>query len=102
TAGPAAAHARLEEFVRGKLARYSDARNDVDDCAASGLSPYLHFGHISTHQILSALSSYTDSNVAAFLDQLVTWRELGFNICANNPAYDKYETLPEWARKTLA
>jgi deoxyribodipyrimidine photo-lyase len=39
----------------------------------------------------------------AWLDQLVTWRELGFNFCAHRPNdYDRYESLPGWARDTLA
>jgi deoxyribodipyrimidine photo-lyase len=35
------------------------------------------------------------------LDQLVTWRELGLNFCSRRPDYDRYESLPEWARSTL-
>jgi deoxyribodipyrimidine photo-lyase len=38
----------------------------------------------------------------AFLDQLITWRELGFNMCAHRSDYDRYESLPGWARTTLA
>ena len=31
------------------------------------------------------------------------WRELGYNMCAKRPDdYDTYESLPEWARATLA
>jgi deoxyribodipyrimidine photo-lyase len=37
----------------------------------------------------------------AFLDELVTWRELGLNFCARREDYDRYESLPEWARRTL-
>ena len=37
----------------------------------------------------------------AFLDQLVTWRELGYNMCARRTDYDRYETLPGWARATF-
>jgi deoxyribodipyrimidine photo-lyase len=37
----------------------------------------------------------------AFLDQLVTWRELGHNAAAWLPAYDRWESLPAWARATL-
>jgi deoxyribodipyrimidine photo-lyase len=37
----------------------------------------------------------------AFLDQLVTWRELGFNACARDPGYALYESVPAWARATL-
>ena len=38
----------------------------------------------------------------AFLDELVTWRELGFCFCSRRDDYDRYESLPDWARKTLA
>ena len=38
----------------------------------------------------------------AFLDQLVVWRELAFNTCARRPGdYDRFESLPAWAIKTL-
>jgi deoxyribodipyrimidine photo-lyase len=38
----------------------------------------------------------------AFLDQLVTWRELGYHAAARRPDdYDRYEALPAWARATL-
>jgi len=38
----------------------------------------------------------------AFLDQIVTWRELGYNFCAKRSDFDRFESLPEWARNTLA
>ena len=37
----------------------------------------------------------------AFLDQLITWRELGYNMCFLRDDYDRYESLPGWARNTL-
>ena len=37
----------------------------------------------------------------SFLDQLGTWRELGHNAAAWMPAYDRWESLPDWARATL-
>ena len=40
-------------------------------------------------------------NAEAFLDQLITWRELGYNMCANLHTYDLYESLPAWAQDTL-
>ncbi len=43
-----------------------------------------------------------DEGAEAFLDQLVTWRELGYNMAARRDDHDRYESLPEWARKTLA
>ena len=49
--GSVAAQASLAAFVDGGLHAYGEERNHPDDDAASGLSPYLHFGHISAHEI---------------------------------------------------
>jgi deoxyribodipyrimidine photo-lyase len=120
--GFVAAEQRAFDFLDGPLHRYAEDRNHPDEDAASGLSPWLHFGHVSTHQIFSELcqnEGWTldrlsskasgaregwwgmSANAEAFLDELVTWREIGFNMCALEPRYDQYETLPEWARATL-
>jgi deoxyribodipyrimidine photo-lyase len=126
--GAAAAQAALQSFVGERLARYETHRLDLDDPATSGLSPYLHFGHLGSHQVLAAVAErerWNPSRLAdgvpraaaggaargwwgmssaaeAFLDQLVTWRELGFNLTARVEGYDRYESLPEWSRRTLA
>ena len=121
--GQQVASERLHIFLEDKLDRYADERNHPDLNATSGLSPYLHFGHISSHAIFSEiirkydwsphdLSHRTDgkrsgwwrlpASSEAFLDQLVTWRELGFNMCVSAPeSYKDYGSLPEWARRTL-
>jgi deoxyribodipyrimidine photo-lyase len=123
--GPEAGRRTLQAFVRDKLDDYAEGRNHPDQDAASGLSPYLHFGHVGAHQALAAvlaregwdpskLGDYrvtqggregwwgTSSNAEAFLDQLVTWRELGFQFCWHTPDYRDYGSLPAWARTTLA
>jgi deoxyribodipyrimidine photo-lyase len=120
--GERAAQAALRNFLAEKLAEYSDERNEPEKDATSGLSPYLHFGQISSHEIfhdLMAQEQWYDTKLSvrskgnregwwgvrapaeAFLDQLVTWREVGFNAAAHLPAYDSYGTLPEWALRTL-
>ena len=38
---------------------------------------------------------------AGFLDELVTWRELGFNYTAQRDDYEDFESLPDWAKATL-
>ncbi|MEQ9323841.1 MAG: deoxyribodipyrimidine photolyase, partial [Polyangiaceae bacterium] len=38
----------------------------------------------------------------AFLDELVTWREVGLNMCFHRDDYDQLESLPDWAKKTIA
>ena len=44
-------------FLENRLSAYEEKRNHPDDYATSGLSPYLHFGHISVHQIFYELMS---------------------------------------------
>ncbi len=120
--GEAAARARLRRFLEGNLSRYGEARNEPAEEVTSGLSPYLHFGHISTAEIFSALAAKEDWNPAkigplkngkkegwwgmsaaaeSFLDQLVTWRELGYNHASRRDDIDRYESLPAWAKETL-
>ncbi len=121
--GAAAADATLSRFLDENLAMYGEGRNHPDDGAASGLSPYLHFGHLSVHEVLARIgddAGWTPEKLSrtasgkregwwnlpapteSFLDELVTWRELGYNHCARNPdTYDRYESLPAWARASL-
>ncbi|NIU78848.1 MAG: deoxyribodipyrimidine photolyase, partial [Gammaproteobacteria bacterium] len=44
--GSEAGQARLSTWIREDLGRYGEARNDPDARATSGLSPYLHWGHV--------------------------------------------------------
>jgi deoxyribodipyrimidine photo-lyase len=41
------------------------------------------------------------SAAEAFLDELITWRELGYNMSWQRTDLDQYESLPNWARTTL-
>ena len=40
--------------------------------------------------------------VEAFLDQVITWRDIGFIHCAMIPDHTEYSSLPQWAQNTLA
>lgn len=120
--GEQAANRALKNFLEDVLDRYADCRNHPDEAATSGLSSYLHFGHISVHQILQELirrEKWSGSrtfevgrgqregwwgmsrNAEAFLDQLITWREVGYNMCAHMLLHDRYDSLPSWAKETL-
>ena len=95
--GELAARKLLQRFVRQKLKGYADGRNDPSLQQTSTLSPYLHFGQISPIEIaLAARGS------AEFLEELIVRRELAINFCNFTPNYDRYESLPMWAKKTLA
>jgi deoxyribodipyrimidine photo-lyase len=108
---------------RVDLARCAEGRNHPDDDATSGLSPYLHFGHVSTHEVFSRIAraerwtpkrfgKRTDGSregtwgmspeAGAFLDQLVTWRELGYVMSTHRDDAWSYESLPPWSLRTLA
>ncbi|HEX7898057.1 MAG TPA: deoxyribodipyrimidine photolyase [Planctomycetota bacterium] len=109
--GHAAAVEALRRFKR-KLGSYAEDRNHPDEDATSGLSPWLRFGQISTHEVVETLAPGRpvferkdgrkgEGAVDAFLDQLVTWRELGYNYAHKREDVDRYESLPAWARITL-
>jgi len=97
--GEEAAREALSRFIDDRLAGYPEDRNHPEREGTSGLSPYLHFGHLSVHEIHARLET---KKAREFLDQLVTWRELGFNFCSKRPDYDRYASLPQWCRQTLA
>ncbi len=119
--GPRAGDARMDAFLATGLRRYAD-RNHPDRPAASQLSPYLHFGHVSAHRLVGTLLDDREWSAPSpplppsgaragwwglgeaeegFLDQILTWRELGYGYCHFEPAYDRYESLPPWARTTM-
>lgn len=121
--GEGAAQAALKHFLEHGLPRYGAESNHPDAAATSGLSPYLHFGHLSAHDVfwsLAAQEQWTPDVAASraagqrqkwwnmsetaesFVDQLITWRELGHVFNHHQPRYDHYDTLPNWAKATLA
>jgi deoxyribodipyrimidine photo-lyase len=118
-----AALGMLGYFIKDGLPEYEDKRNHPDAEKTSKLSPWLHFGKISEFEIVKAVLDHQpegwglddikynkgstggffngDPQIDAFLDELITWRETGFHFAHHTPHYDRFESLPEWARKTL-
>jgi deoxyribodipyrimidine photo-lyase len=120
--GAVAARQRLSAFVADDLPRYAEDRNHPDADAESRLSPYLHFGHISVHEVVARVLRQerwkpaqiartaagakagwwgASPNAEAFLDQAITWRELGYNMSARRDDFDRFDSLPGWAITTL-
>ena len=119
--GSAAARARLAAFL-DELSAYGVARNDPDRDVTSRLSPYLHWGHIGAHEVFDRLMSHegwlgylpsratggregwwgVSAAAESFLDEFVTWREIGYNSSTARPDdYASYDSLPDWARQSL-
>jgi deoxyribodipyrimidine photo-lyase len=103
TPGENAAALLFGNFMEKKLEKYAGCRNDPNGSCTSGLSPYLHFGHISAQRMALEISQnvHRDENTDAFLEELIIRKELSDNFCYYNPHYDQAEGFPAWARKTL-
>ncbi|MFN7290867.1 MAG: deoxyribodipyrimidine photolyase [Pirellula sp.] len=112
----------LSRFLKSRLSKYEHDRNEPELQGSSWLSPHLHFGTMSSFEVFFEVSKAEDwapkklskpngkmngfwnmsVDAEAFIDQLMTWREIGFNMCVREPKFDRYESLPDWAQKTLA
>jgi len=68
------------------------------------MSPYRHFGQISPLYIALPIQQATGVPARAkeaYLEELIVRRELSMNFVHFNPAYDSFEAIPDWGRKTL-
>ncbi len=103
TPGTKAGKQILEDFMSRKLENYPDDRNDPNKAALSNLSPYFHFGHISTQETAWKISGsrVDQSSIDTFLEEMIVRRELSDNFCFYEPEYDKISAFPDWALKTL-
>ncbi len=120
--GHTAASGRLDQFVETLLSTYADKRNHPDHDGSSRLAPWLHFGHIGADEVFQAVTArfgwsaeqvctsatgrragwwHLPPGPEAFLDQLLTWRELGRNACVNDASYMSFDRLPDWSKRTL-
>jgi deoxyribodipyrimidine photo-lyase len=126
--GAPAGRARLREFVKKRLRGYAEERSEPRSPAAghaSGLSPYLHFGQLSIEAVVEAVLASTgrwskdelrlhnrgkregffcdDPDVNAFLDEALTWRDVGlqWHWSRRADAASLERALPAWALQTL-
>lgn len=123
--GEAAAHQELEAFLKERLMRYGENRNDALVDGQSDLSPYLHYGMLSAGRIALSVCTLVDAPIeeilsasrnkakveeekaltlidhaGAFLEELIVRRELSDNFCLYNASYDSYEGFPDWAKRS--
>lgn len=113
----------LKTFLKNGYAHYADDRNHPDEPAQSNLSGYLHYGHVGAHDVFAAVEKkegWSPDDAAekatgkregwwgmspcgeAFVDEFVTWRELGYVFCKREPDYTSLDKLPDWAVETLS
>lgn len=97
------ARKRLELFVKEKLKYYSRDRNDPNKDGVSNLSPYLHFGQLSSQRVVleaSKIKPVTNLK-GTFYDEIIVRKELSDNFCLYCEEYDNIECFHPWARQTL-
>jgi len=85
-----AAHKHLKHFIENTLTHYKDERDRPDREGTSRLSPYLHFGQISPHQIWHAIQDASlrgtakGGSVERFLLEIL-WREFSWHLLHQFP-----------------
>ena len=102
--GSRAGYARWAAFRDQGLTTYARLRNDaaVDwPRGVSRLSSYLHHGHVSPFRIAREAWQKGGEGAEKFLDELLIWRELAYNLCFHTADPERLGVLPEWARQTL-
>ncbi len=81
--GEDGAHHRLDAFLNGPVASYSDQRNRPDLDGTSRLSPHLAFGELSPLQVWTAVRERMatgpsdDGSATTFLSE-IAWREFSY------------------------
>jgi deoxyribodipyrimidine photo-lyase len=93
----------LFDFIENKLSRYNEFHNNPNYNVQSNLSPYLHFGQISSQKIVMEFykRNLNDKSAKAFLEEIVVRRELSDNYCYYNQNYDNFRGFPAWSQQTL-
>ena len=95
---------RIEILQEKILARYKWIRNNAAlEYSTSRLSPYMHFGMLSPHQLLAAIeaSDVPKTYTWKFRDEFLTWREWSHYQAYYVPNLHEYATLPKKAKQTL-
>ncbi|BCX14206.1 MAG: deoxyribodipyrimidine photo-lyase [Candidatus Dojkabacteria bacterium] len=99
---------KLEFFLENKFSSYGESRNNPNENSISNLSPYIHFGMISSLRIALETIKFCEENnlensesKKSFLEELIIRKELSDNYCFYNNNYDNFNGLPDWGKETL-
>ena len=103
--GEAGANEQLGQFLVKALSNYNEGRNRPDQVGTSRLSPHLHFGEISVHQVWSALRELTHTMetgqsaeaLRVFASEL-GWREFAHHLLYHFPQTPQQPLRKEFSR----
>ncbi len=105
TGGTRVAKRLVVDFLDRHMAGYDELRNQPQTDAVSHMSKYLHFGQISPLWLALHVDGDEEKPRAdrdSYLEELLVRRELSMNFVEHaEDDYDRYDTLPDWARRTL-
>ena len=93
--GESGAQDALQRFIERGLADYAIQRDLPARPNVSRLSPHLHWGEISPHQVWHAIKQHTDAE--PFLRQLC-WREFSYYLLYHFPEITKAPFNPKFKR----
>lgn len=102
--GRVRAETLLRFFFEHNLRRYDEGRNEPAEHATSHMSPYLHFGMLSSLEIALAATEYAHEHKLlpdAYLEELIVRRELAFNYCRFVDDPGDLANLPAWCQKNM-
>jgi len=99
--GTSQAQKLLRHFIKYKLDKYENLRNDPNLDYQSNMSPYLHFGQISPLYIALEIKKAKSAGSTAYLEELIVRRELSHNFIYYNNNYDSFEGLEHWSKRIL-
>ncbi len=94
----------LAFFLDHNLRRYAAGRNEPSEHATSHMSPYLHFGQMSSLEIALAVRDYSNQHkliADEYLEELIVRRELAFNYASHVEQPDRLENLPDWCQQNM-
>ena len=94
----------LQFFLKTNLKRFSEDRNQPIEHATSHMSPYLHFGQISSLEIALAVKEHAHINKTSadsYLEELIVRRELSFNYARHVEDPGDLKNLPDWCQQNM-
>ena len=103
--GQGEAERLFELFLSEHLRTYATDRNEPSKHATSHMSPYLHFGMISSLHIALRAKEFAEEHrlvASEYLEELIVRRELAFNFARFTPDVQSLSVLPDWCQKTMA
>jgi len=120
--GSSFALSHLNKFVKEELSSYALGRNDIANDHQSGLSPYLHFGQISSLRVALEVLKAVNKTPLLFeqakmpqpsepasiydgmntlFEEMIVRKELSDNFCLYSASYNSLDSVTNWARNTL-